>query len=103
MSKHKNKKNKAATPKEPITRRDLCERICVLQQEINRLRQINTSFAHSAISNKDKSLAALNLAEDRANDLKQMAKLALHYKIMTSIAIIALILSGILHLINIFF
>ena len=102
MSKQKNKKNKAATPKEPITRRDLCERICVLQQEVNTLRHINTNLTNLADFHKNTSQKALKLANDlkEANDWH--AKRAHHYRTATSIALLALILSGILHLIKIF-
>jgi hypothetical protein len=103
MSKKKNKNNKAATPKELITRRDLCERIYVLQQEVNTLRHINTSLTNLADFHKNTSQKALKVANDlkEANDWH--AKRARHYRTTTSIALLALILTGILHLVNIFF
>ena len=103
MSKHKNKKNKAATPKEPITRRDLCVRICDLQQKIYTLRQINTSLTNTVDHLRNTSQRSLKLVDESIDKLERMAKHVRHYRTMASIAIIALILSGILHLINIFF
>lgn len=103
MSKHKNKKNKTATQKEPITRRDLCERIYVLQQEVNTLRHINTGLTNLADLYKDKAQQSLKLVEESIDKLERMTKRVRHYRTMTSIANLALILSGILHLVYIFF
>ena len=102
MSKHKNKKNKAATPKEPITRRDLCERIYVLHQESNTLRHINTSLTYSADFHKNASKEALKLAEDSANALERGMKRVRRYRTMNKFLIFALILSGLSHLIYLF-
>lgn len=102
MSKQKNKKNKAATPKEPITRRDLCERIHVLQQEVDTLRRINSNLTNSAFSYKNESERSLKLAEKSIDKLERMTKHVRHYRTMNKLLIIALILSGIAHLIDIF-
>jgi hypothetical protein len=103
MSKHKNKKNKTATPKEPITRRDLCARICELQQEINTLRNTNAMLSDSIDFLRKTSQRAIKLVDESIDKLERMKKRVRHYRTMTSIAVLALILSGILHLINIFF
>lgn len=99
MSKHKNKKNQTATPKEPITRRDLCARICVLQQEVNTLRHINTHLTNLADFHKNTSQKALKLSNDLADAFDQITKRARRYRTM---AILALILSGLSHLIYLF-
>lgn len=102
MSKHKNKENKATTPKEPITRRDLCERICTLQQEVDTLRHINTSLTQSADFYRITSQKAIKLSEESLDKLERMEKCVHHYRRSANIAIIALILSWLFHLIYLF-
>jgi hypothetical protein len=102
MSKHKNKKNKTATPKEPITRRDLCERVCDLEQKIYTLRQINTSLVDSVDFLRNTSQRSLKLVDESIDKLERMKKRVRHYRTMTSIAVLALILSGLSHLIYLF-
>ena len=103
MSKHKNKKNKSATPKEPVTRCDLCERIRNLLIEINALRKTNAMLSSNEDFHKRTSQKVLKLVDDlkEANDWH--AKRSRRYRTMTIIAVLALILSCIHHIINIFF
>jgi hypothetical protein len=103
MSKQKNKKHKTATPKEPVTRRDLCERIRNLLIEINALRNTNAMLADSTDFLRNTSQRSLKLVDESIDKLERMKKCVRHYRTMASIAVLALILSGICHLINIFF
>jgi hypothetical protein len=103
MSKHKNKKNKAATPKEPITRRDLCERIYELEKENAHLRLDNKML--SSLNDAQIAIAkkGVELAEKNGEKLAVAIRVKNKHQKMNRFLILALILSGILHLINIFF
>jgi hypothetical protein len=103
MSKQKNKKHKTATPKEPITRHDLCARIHALEKENAGLRSDNRMLS---LANDVKIAIAergIKLAKGADETLAVPIRLKDEHRKLNRFLIAALILSGILHLINIFF
>jgi hypothetical protein len=103
MSKQKNKKNKAATPKEPITRRELCARIYILEKDNEALRAIHRGLSISADNMKNIAQKNIDIAEESLHKCMLMKQRENHYEMINRVLVLALILSGILHLINIFF
>ncbi len=103
MSKHKNKKNKAATPKEPITRRDLCVRIYELEKENADLRSVNKMLSMTGDVQNSLTKKSIKLAEEAGEKLAASVRIANEYRKLNRFLIGALVLSGILYLINIFF
>lgn len=102
MSKHKNKKNKSATPKEPITRRDLCVRIYELEKENADLRSVNEILSKTGDFQGSLVKKSIKLAEEAGEKLAASVRIANEYRKLNRFLIAALVLSGILHLVSIF-
>ena len=102
MSKQKNKKNKAATPKEPITRRDLCVRIHALEKENADLQFQNKMLSmlnDAQIANTNKGI---ELVKKSDANLAVAIRVKNEYQKMNRVLILALILSGLFYLIDLF-